>query len=51
LGPIGAGEALDRAELGHEGLNLAAVAVGHGVVGQHPLDGDVVGGEELTGPA
>jgi hypothetical protein len=27
------------------------VAVGEGVVGQHPLDGDVMAGEEHPGPA
>jgi hypothetical protein len=46
-----AGEALDRAQLGDRGSDLEAAAVGHGVVGQHPLDGDVVGGEEGPGPA
>jgi hypothetical protein len=51
LGPVRAGEALDRTQLGHHGLDLAAVAVGEGVVSQHPLDGDVVGGEEAAGPA
>jgi hypothetical protein len=51
LGPVGAGEALDRSEVGDDLLELAAVAVGEGVVGQHPLDGDAMAGEEHPGPA
>jgi hypothetical protein len=33
------------------GLELVDVAVGYGVVGQYPLDGDAVGGEEHPGAA
>jgi len=50
LGPIGTGEPLHRAELGDRSPDLDAAAVGEGIVGQHPLDGDAVGGEERPGP-
>jgi hypothetical protein len=40
---------MDRAQLGQDRLELAAVAVGEGVVGQHSLDGEAMDGEEATG--
>src|SRR5215207_11480693 len=48
---VGAGEPLDRTELGHGGGELAAAAVSEGVVSQDALDGDAVGGEEPAGSA
>jgi hypothetical protein len=48
---VGAGKAVDRAQLGQDRSELAAVAVGEGVAGQHPLDTDAMGGEEVAGAA
>jgi hypothetical protein len=51
LGPVAAGEAGLRADLGQGLAPGAAATVGQGVVGHDPLDGDVVGGEPDRGPA
>ena len=47
---VGASEPLGSAELGDCLAELGAVAVGEGVVGQHPLHDHAVGGEERPGP-
>jgi hypothetical protein len=39
------------AQLGQDRPDLGAVTVGNGVVGQDPLDGDAMAGEEGAGSA
>ena len=51
LGPIGAGEALDRAEVGNGLAEVVIGAVVAGGVGHDPLDGDAVGVEPATSAA
>jgi len=51
LWPIRLGEALLSAEFGDGLAEATGVAVVAGVVGQHALDGDAMGGEERRGAA